>query len=232
MTDKTMSGTITQQSGLWLPCLIMGQTSKPTVVIIGDSRTYSSGDTISSDKPGGDAGYVRPLLYQKAFLDFSRGGTETSHYNAAATTKRRSISNSVNFTHLFNGLGVNNIYNSSMSSATLLAAQQQIKVDWGNKPMAIVTLDPYTTSSDGFATVANQTLVNSTQNTQRVAYNTAVRASPVWALAVFDVAGITESSLNSGKWNASYTTDGLHANHLGYTSLINANVINPIVFSI
>jgi hypothetical protein len=90
----------------------------------------------------------------------------------------------------------------------------------------LTTCLPYTTSTDGWATTTNQTVFNSTYETQRVAHNTWVRAgcpvdptslAPVpvgtgGALTMgqyqhpitgfFETAAAVESSLNSGLWLA------------------------------
>jgi hypothetical protein len=44
--------------------------------------------------------------------------------------------------------------------------------------------------------------------------------------AMFDIASVTESSLNSGLWVSSYSTDYLHPNSIGYPAINSSGVIN------
>jgi hypothetical protein len=43
---------------------------------------------------------------------------------------------------------------------------------------------------------------------------------------MFDIASVTESSLNSGLWVSSYSTDYLHPNSIGYPAINSSGVIN------
>jgi hypothetical protein len=96
----------------------------------------------------------------------------------------------------------------------------------------LATVAPRTTSTDNWATVANQTPV--TGEAQRVAYNTSLRTSPPsWVAGIFDVAAQVESSLNSGAWKATgtafgYTADGIHETTAGNLLIQNSAIINPL----
>jgi hypothetical protein len=43
---------------------------------------------------------------------------------------------------------------------------------------------------------------------------------------MFDIASVTASSLNSGLWVSSYSTDYLHPNLIGYPAITSSGVIN------
>lgn len=103
------------------------------------------------------------------------------------------------------------------------------------------TITPKTTSTDSWATVANQTVFSG--NAARVTFNNWLRAGApidpaaktyatvgtVGALIAgqaghplsgyFEVADLVETARDSGKWTVGYTPDGLHPNAAGHTVL-------------
>lgn len=103
------------------------------------------------------------------------------------------------------------------------------------------TITPNTTSTDGWVTTANQTTINSSLNSNRIAFNDWLRdGAPVLSttlaaqatgssgvnvvrigavghplIGYFDTADGVESSRNSGLWKPGNTNDGLHNNSTG-----------------
>jgi len=120
-------------------------------------------------------------------------------------------------TAVYMGLNVNDI-----SGGTSLIQVQKWEQEiigelkgLGIKYVFTDTTDPYTTSTDSWATSGNQTL--STYSNVMIQRNQALAAG-TWATYDFfiDQRPNTESSINSGKWvtngTANYTTgDGIHA---------------------
>ena len=129
--------------------------------------------------------------------------------------------------YAFISYGVNDIFGLSATAAAteaLLILQAQRNAALGIYKTFVGTLCPYTTSTDMWLTTTNQTSFNSTDEIQRVAYNTWIRAGcPVNASTLapvavgtggallagqarhpiagfFDTASYVESSLNSGLW--------------------------------
>jgi len=88
------------------------------------------------------------------------------------------------------------------------------------------TQPPETTSSDAWATTANQT-VTATEAV-RTATNTYVRTKPAPVYAVWDIADLLETARNSGIWAlvsaAAATGDGLHLGANAATSVATALV--------
>ena len=85
------------------------------------------------------------------------------------------------------------------------------------------TVNPASTSTDSFATTANQTTVAS--NAQRVALNNLLRTSGM-SSGVFDLADVVESARDSGLWKApGYTADGLHESQLASLAIANSRAI-------
>jgi lysophospholipase L1-like esterase len=115
------------------------------------------------------------------------------------------------------------------------------------------TITPTTTSTDSWATTANQTISGS--NAVRVSFNdwlrdgapissafvavatgsggSALRAGdPLHPLAgYFETADSVESGRNSGKWAASKTADGIHPNAAGHLLMAAAILTASFVFS-
>ena len=109
------------------------------------------------------------------------------------------------------------------------------------------TLTPYSTSSDSYATTANQTIGNATGNTARVGFNNWLRnGAPMLngayavagssangtlragatghpLVAYFEVAHVVESARDSGLFKApGYTPDGYSLNPSAYTAISSA----------
>jgi hypothetical protein len=216
VTDQTLGGTVVNTTAYWMapPVAIIGTTNLPSYLVIGDSRITGFNTVLGQQTDTNPCtGELSPSLFN-AGIGFIASGlpSDTAAYWAAgdyplsqglATYTSDVISN-----HSINDL------NNSGTAAQLLANQQTLRsVNFAGKRYWICTLAPYTTSSDSYATLANQTVVSS--NAQRIAYNTAVRAGVPSMFGYLDIASRVESSLNSGFWKvngtANYATaDGLH----------------------
>lgn len=79
------------------------------------------------------------------------------------------------------------------------------------------TIPPRTTSTDSWATLANQTVAAS--EAQRLAINEWLRTVPAPITGTLDVAAAVETS---GKWNVGTTADGIHPNTGGYNAIATA----------
>jgi hypothetical protein len=121
-------------------------------------------------------------------------------------------------------LDVNSIYGNAdtfqqLTNAFIGWALPQIKA---GKKVYLCTCTPYTTSSDGWTTLVNQTLYG-TGNPVRVQWNNWVRQGANGLISgYFELADIVESSRDSGLWSVvsgDITSDGLHPNTLGYAIL-------------
>ena len=103
--------------------------------------------------------------------------------------------------------------------------------------IALETMIPRTTSSDAWATVANQTLP--AYESVRLAFNTWVRTGAgglvdlvVDTAATID-SGLVASAAATGKWRPAgatgpYTADGVHPATIGHIAM--ATAINPTLF--
>lgn len=231
VADQTMGGTVAQTNTVigFFQYAIIGTTTQPSVCRIGDSREQGTISNTSANVTGIYLGQSSSEAYR--YADLNLGVTaDTASAFIAGHTGRLALSQYC--THIIDGYGINDIDLNGASAATLLGYQQTIAGYFPGKPFFLDTLSPHTTTSDNYATVANQTV--DTNNAVIQSYNTSVRqflGTRDYVTAVFDIASVTESSLASGKWQVSgtanyFTADGLHATFTGYALIRNSGIIN------
>jgi len=216
LTDQTMGGTITNVGAYSHPPLaIIAPTTAPSVCIIGDSIGFGYND---NDKLGVVAKSLPSTL---AYINLSANANTTSSFISGASARSAVFGHC---THLVSELGINDY---STSVATVLSNLQSI---WStNFPKARVTqttLTPKSSSTDSWATLANQTAQSATF---RAAFNSAIKTGiSGQTCGYYDIAAALESG-STGKWIASpsppYTADGLHPNTAGYNQVVSAGVV-------
>lgn len=229
LSDQTMSGSITsnQTTLIYGPCAIVAQTRKPSVFIIGDSRNFGAfdGNDGSTDR-GESAKTIGPLFGYSAIC--SPGALGSGF--VASHTKQVALFNLGYWSHVFSNYGINDSVNGQtlvQFTATVLAI-----CGYFNKPVHWTTIPPQTTSSDSWATVANQTA--HATNAVRLTYNSGLLdGSIIGPAKVHDVAlALSTSPLSVGKWKApaeiasAATGDGIHETVLGYSLPVTASSIN------
>lgn len=202
ITDKTMSGTIgnTDSNGGFAcpPLGIIGPTRRPSFAILGDSRATGIMDHWGNfARERGP--YERGLGPNFAVTNLSQSSESANTFNGSAGALRRAFANAYpsDLPYLYgtNDLGSSATYTRAQAGWALFPTKRV----WGG------TLDPLTTSSDSWATIANQTV--GANETERINFNIAIRAQPSPLAGVIDTAEIAESSWNSGKWDVKYTVD-------------------------
>lgn len=215
VTDQSISGGIAG-NGNWsiAPNLIVGvpdNAAARAVAIIGDSIADGTGDTASYTT--GVIGYIeRGLGIDVPNAKFSRGGTKLSNWGTRGYSQLAMIGRY--FTDAIIELGINDV-GAADSLATMQANFEKISAPLQAMGVKVhgATLTPYTTSTDSWATTANQTVT--ANEAVRVAYNDWLRTMPLNIASVIEAADIAETSRNSGKWKvtgaANYATgDGVH----------------------
>lgn len=226
IVDQTMGGTITQLApgNLYGPIAILGLTTKPSVLVLGDSRAAGQNEGVG----GGTAGttevgqITRSLFPSIAFINCSTPSERASTL-AVTNTLRCGLSQFV--THVICQLGVNDIGN-SRTAAQALADMQTIRAACQSRKFYGATIPPVTTSSDSWATAQNQT--PAAYEYQRVLLNTSLRAIPSGFAGYFETADPVESSRNSGRWKSpGFTSDGVHGTTTAYAAIQAAGVITP-----
>jgi len=227
------------------PLAILSQSNVPSILCIGDSRVrgqndavYATAVTPTAAQPAdyatwGTGQACRGIGMVYPYTNVGTDGDTVQQFNATNTLR---LALQQYHTHVTLNYGINDI-TAGRSLATIQAALQSC---WAlfNIPVSHQTVLPKTTSTDSWATVANQTV--DTANSVRTGLNDWLRGRPTPLSAVFDVTAILESAPNSGKWNAMdgvpasqnvTTLDGLHPSPYGYKLIQYADVFYPGAFN-
>lgn len=232
-------------AGCFAPCAIIGTPTDPgtpkAVVLQGDSITLATQDSIVGWTTTGQwspnlniagGGYLmRALAGQAGILQQAFGSDLMTWYLANAGHYRRGFTTRW-AKYAVIAYGENDV-NGSRTAAQLqtdLLTQATRNFARGVLKNVIVTITPYTTSTDLWATTGNQTTASSPANTVRIAHNTWVRdggpidpvtkapvatgtvvalrfGDPLHPIAGYlDVAAAVETSLNSTVWKAANRT--------------------------
>ena len=207
--DLTCGGTVTTSVAYFgfFPAAVIGQTTRPAVCLYGDSRTLGYGDT--ADSYGDTGEFARAIGPSLAYINLGVYADEVNWFVTSTNAANR-LALAAYCSHATVGYGINDISNSASAAAveaniaTLIGKLPAGMLSW------VATLPPETTSTDSWATTANQTAVGT--NSVRVTFNAAVRAGSIsGARGYIDEAGVVESGFNSGLWCApGCTADGVH----------------------
>jgi hypothetical protein len=238
-TDKTASGTVSTATTLgYSPIAIIGSSTKEAVCLHGDSRVAQNNDVHYLGQAS-DAGTMpRALGPYYAYTSMALAGEKASDFIAGHTIR---LAIDAYCTRIHNEYGINDLTGGA-TAAALLASDATIAgyTNIAGKPITAKTLEPVSTSTDAWATVANQTTAAS--NGPRVTFNNNIRGNgftpPTWMSAYFEYADQVESSRDSGKWKANgypgtnldvtqqgFTSDGVHLSTLGITSVRDSGAI-------
>lgn len=231
ITDKTMSGTVTTADNEFPPVAIIGTTSQPSVVIVGDSIGLGDSSKETLGDASGDFGVVaRSIGPSYAYASLCQNGDQGEDFVASHTNREAIFAYA---SHLICEYGSNDFYTVGASQATVKATLQTI---WGYMTARggkayQTTITPRTTSTDSWATTGNQTLVSGTVDARRTGLNDELRGGLTGLEGYFDVADAIETSRNSGIWRVTgsangYTADGIHPNTPGSLLVSAAGVID------
>lgn len=225
-TDQGNSGTIaasSSNSGWFGAAAIMGsiQTANArSFAIVGDSIGFGTGDGGIGAK--GSSGYpARSLdVHGYPYTRLVASGW-TAQSLAANTTLPAALYAAISFTGAIVELGVNDLANASRTQAQLLADQQTIYGLFSGKTIFQSTITTISTSTDGWATTANQTISSVGTMSLLNSVNTAIRAVPANVNVVLEAADAQMSARNSDIWAAppAHTGDGTHPNASGASSI-------------
>lgn len=221
-TDDVTTMSLFAASGFG-PAAILGSIGgeAANVIITGSSSGYGQGDT--QEAPYYDFGYLSRAC-RGAGLDYSkltRASTTILHF---LTTQKRQLEfiERTKPTHFIQQLGSNDISNGG-SFATVQARMVEMWDILGSTGAKVYqcTATPNSTSSDSWATLANQTI--NANNSTRVALNEWIRSKPAGIAGYIECCDFVESSRNSGKWAVDgtankYTADGLHLTNFAHVN--------------
>ena len=209
------------------PSLVLAPSNRQVWATIGDSLTEGVDDSLF-DGSGGQGLFGRALAQFAPQVNLGVGGDRMAWFNASHTLRSALVA-LAGTTHIINSYGVNDFYSGSTSAATLATARETLRGLF-TQPVYDCTVCPFTSSTDGWATLANQTIQNSTQNTQRTTYNSAVRAGISTSPGIIDWVRLMETTqtgngnpvLNGGYWIPAYVDangSGIHPSSVGYEKI-------------
>jgi hypothetical protein len=216
------------------PVSIKGTTTQHSADIHGDSLAYGQGTAAGSPYPAsGWEGIVVPALADKIAWRRSALSGDSMATWLTGTNAARRIARGAFASIIFNELGRNDITTAgnTTGAATVLGRINSLKSKFPGKLFIQLTCPPKATSTDDFATVANQTIATDGNNDQRLILNQTLRAG-VAGMIILDTSTVLESALDSGLFKAGYTNtaspwQGLHPNNTGYNAVRVSGVIDP-----
>jgi len=205
-TNISIPGSIGAGNYSYGPLAILGNTTKASVLILGDSRDWGVGDGPEEGPttiPPFTRGIARLFVPYYPFCNLSCPGDIWTSYTGP--TNRMFFTNFA--TVIWTDLGINEY---SGGSPSLLVNHATNFYRLFSMPVCVETISPRSTSTDGFFTTANQTPAAS--DNYRTNFNSMLRAHTMPNVSHFlDVARLTESDSvagqNSGIWNVWATTN-------------------------
>lgn len=222
LTDNTLGGAYTTTSGAsrYSPIVIAGTTALPSVLVIGDSKSYGENDI--GDGSGNVGEIQRWLSPYFANANWGIRGRDAGQFVANSTVQIAAAGTF--FTHLINENGVNGFIHGE-SAATVATNNDALANLFPTLKKYIVTILPVATTTDNYATLVNQT--TAAYNAGRVTENTRRRTIPAPWLGCFDSAAAVESSLNSGLVTPALgyfnSTTSVHPAPAGYVAIAEQN---------
>lgn len=238
-TNDVVTGTIPNGAGGsgstgFHPYAIIGNTTAPTLCLIGDSRMTGANDLVNnfSGDTGEVARTIGPLLaYTKlAVFGTSLNTTVLNFTNRLRITKYCS--------HVIDEYGINDI--AGGRSAAQLASDRTTMASLVALPIYGTTIQGETTSSDSWATTANQTV--SGNSSVVTTFDGLERAGITGEYGYFDIAAIIDPGATA-KWpvaanvfattgTAGYaTTDGVHESPAMNQLIQQSNIITINTFT-
>lgn len=240
VSDQTMScDAITNNLTASVPPLaVLGMTTKPSVIIIGDSVSAGQYDTETSSGASaydGKIGTIARSLGNIPFVNLSVGGEWALNWVANGTGRNQVVQFG---SHMISDLGRNDIFNSRTVAQTLAAIGTVFALARSNQKKYQTTLLPNTSSSDGWLTQENQSPFNVGPNISLITLNNSLVAGVPNTNGTYDIATVmTGPGGNPGFWNSwvtagspPYCEDGIHPNTAGYIAIQNSGVINAITW--
>jgi lysophospholipase L1-like esterase len=225
-TGTPGSFTSTSAQYFYRPIAVFGPTTQRSAAIIGDSRDEGYGDAASGNY---DVGQIaRSVGPTRAYTNLAMYGQTGATFATGCAQRARIIRKYC--TDIYAGYPINDITGGA-TAIVVANTLQQIRALFPAHYFYQCVPMGESTSTDSWATTANQTTVSS--NSQRVwvvnwlrsQSNVSPQSAPAFD-AVFDTAKPVEYAQNDGIWKApGYTADGVHPTATGYAAIASAGVI-------
>lgn len=216
IADSTMGGSFNNQAAAvhFKPAAIIGRTTRPTVFLAGDSRMNNGRTYDSVNDTYALTGEIdRSIGKMFATINAAQGGESLA---GAVNNYTKRLALSQYCSHVVCEYGIND-FAASRTASQVLGSVVTFVGMFGGKPVYQSTISPYSTSTDAWATTANQTTHAS--NAERVSFNNSIRRGAAGIAGCLEVADQVESARDSGIWKAGYTADGLHGNQTAMLSI-------------
>ncbi len=239
-TDWTMNPyTGASTTNPFFPIAVVSLSNVPSVIIYGDSRSSGLNDAPSLNFGLAGAGEIARQLDSE--LPYCNLGAPTDQLSIFLANRTRRQPLASDHTHVHCQYGINDVTagrTAAQIQADMVTFLGLFSASWR---VSQSTLLPRTTSTDSWATLANQTVT--AQEPVRVAMNAYIRARTIGWFAVFENADVVESSRDSGKWKtvtdngavfgitSAMTADGTHPTPYGYGYLQNSRSIRLAAFT-
>jgi hypothetical protein len=230
VADQTMIPTMTgigaDPQTTYGAVAIIGPTSSRAFCLIGDSRTYGIYDTMDST---GDLGTsARSIGPNYAYSNMGIPSDRARYFNSYHTIRGALINSYC--TDVIDAYGINDL--SSLTSATGL--EGLLTTQWSyfpSKRIYQLTLDPETSSTDDWETLANQSPTVGGNYNQLVPFNTWVMTKPSPLTNSFDINSIVSYPGQPLYWNVNdtpfwYTPDGIHETRTANLAIQASGIIN------
>ncbi|AYD00906.1 SGNH/GDSL hydrolase family protein [Neorhizobium sp. NCHU2750] len=217
-SDLGNSGTISATSAITTfgASVIIGDVAAPAAksfVILGDSIAFGEGDITSVGAKRGSGWIARALdNYGHAYLKITKPGQQVTEFVSTISYPTAFLA-LINFSDVISEHGINDL-RLGRTQAQILADHQSIYSMVSGKRIAQTTMTPRSSSTDGYATVANQTGRTDGTMASIVPLNAAIRAKPANVNRIIEAADAAASARDSLVWASPPvpTADGTHPN--------------------
>lgn len=230
LVDKTDGASeITDNTGtnyIYGPVAIIGLTSKPTIMIVGDSRNAANNSTVHFDPMGNKGNVAHAFAPHFAGLNASRSARTMAQFNSSHA---KQVALAAYCSDVVIQIGINDL-SGGASAATALSRLTTLIGYFTGKRIWLATIEPWSTSIDGWTTVDGQTVA--AWDAERTGYNDGIRAGIAGTAGYFEFADVVETARNSGKWRifrtgVAPTSDGVHINDNGHRDANRVGAFDP-----
>jgi hypothetical protein len=187
---------------------VIGQTVNKSVIVVGDSIAWAGVGAGGPDIPENINGRIGIICHgfpdDLPFLNLASSGALATNMLATSTGRQQLYPYC---SHMVDESGVNDVSNNT-EVATIIAAKSGIAAAFPSRVKKYcTTLGPTRASStDGFTTVANQS-IDAAHKATADGFNAAVRAGVAGFDGYFEIGDVLSTSRDSGKWPlTTYTT--------------------------
>lgn len=217
-TDLTGGGTVSGSLS-WIihPLCLVQTTTRPSFGFMGDSRSI-----LGIDGSGNFGLFQSSIVNTYAWGSYGQIGGRVRTLLAGNQIERDLH---VYASHIIHGMGINDFETAGSTDLQLRADMRAAVETMPGKVHMISTCAPYTTSTDSWTTLVNQTV--KPFEAERVSFNTWVKTTPFPFQSFMDVNAALESG-TSGRWNVpGFTSDGLHQTSAGNAAIVSSGAVAP-----